>query len=88
MLIPDKLSTIAVPFPEVTNPVVTEEMKRQGYTPLRMFKMAEDFFVSLGMEPMADMFWKESMIEKPLGRKVQCGGGAFDMWDKEKQDYR
>ncbi|XP_064626847.1 angiotensin-converting enzyme-like [Lineus longissimus] len=84
----NELTASAVPFPEVTNPVVTDEMKRQGYIPVRMFKMAEDFFKSLGMAPMTETFWRNSMIEKPIDRQVQCGGGAFDMWDEKKQDYR
>ena len=38
---------------------VDEEMKKQGWTPKIMFEKAEDFFKSIGFEPMTQTFWEK-----------------------------
>lgn len=44
-----------------------------------MFKTAEDFFVSLGLKPMPELFWNNSMLERPTdGRDVVCHASAWD----------
>lgn len=44
-----------------------------------MYRVAEEFFVSIGMKPMPDSFWKLSMLEKPEdGRDVVCHASAWD----------
>ena len=59
----------------------------QGYTPLRMFKAAEEFFTSLGLDPLTDAFWGNSMIEKPTdGRQVVCHASAWSFFKDE--DFR
>ncbi|KAF7283980.1 hypothetical protein GWI33_022798 [Rhynchophorus ferrugineus] len=65
---------------------VTAELLRQGFTPLRVFQMAEEFYTSLGLKPMPPEFWRYSMIEKPNSRKVQCTASAWDFCNK--MDYR
>ncbi|XP_071103349.1 angiotensin-converting enzyme-like [Haliotis cracherodii] len=58
---------------------VTPQMKAKGFTPRMMFETSEEFFTSLGMEPMSQLFWKNSMIEKPKdGRSVVCHASAWD----------
>ncbi|XP_049820777.1 angiotensin-converting enzyme-like isoform X2 [Aethina tumida] len=74
------------PYREYKKMDVTDEMLRQGFTPLRMFQMAEEFYTSLGLKPMPPEFWRYSMLERPNGRKVQCTVSAWDFCNKI--DYR
>ncbi|XP_060525929.1 angiotensin-converting enzyme-like [Cylas formicarius] len=73
---------VVVPYPQFSNFDVTAEMLRQGFTPLRMFQTAEEFYSSLGLKPMPPEFWRFSMIERPNGRKVQCTASAWDFCNK------
>ncbi len=67
------------PYPEVPDTDVTSKMQLLGYTPLKIFKLAEEFYVSIGLFPMTKTFWNKSLIENPTdGRVVVCHGAAFD----------
>ena len=68
------------PFPEVADTDVTPEMQRQGYTPRRMFELAEEFYASIGLYHMTDTFWNKSIIERPPdNRTLDCHGSAWDL---------
>ena len=45
-----------------------------------MFKVAEDFFESLGWGKLPASFWKKSMFEKPKDRSVVCHASAWDFY--------
>ncbi|XP_033208266.1 angiotensin-converting enzyme-like isoform X2 [Belonocnema kinseyi] len=77
---------IVQPFPAARKLDVTLDMMIQGYTPLRMFQIAEEFFTSLGMKPMPPEFWKSSMFFKPLETEAKCTPSAWDFCNKF--DYR
>ena len=52
-----------------------------------MFKLAEEFFVSLNLSNMPETFWKNSIIEKPNdGRDLICHASAWDFYDGK--DFR
>lgn len=52
-----------------------------------MFRTAEEFFVSLGLEPMPASFWNKSVFEKPSdGREINCHASAWDFYDGK--DFR
>lgn len=52
-----------------------------------MFRVAEEFFTSLGLLPMPPEFWAESMLEKPSdGRQVVCHASAWDFYNGK--DFR
>ena len=51
-----------------------------------MFKMADDFFVSLGLLPVPQEFWDKSMLEKPKDRQVFCDASAWDFYNQ--RDFR
>ncbi len=52
-----------------------------------MFRTAEDFYKSIGLTPMPDTFWKNSMLDKPTdGRDVVCYASAWDMGNQK--DFR
>ncbi|XP_023289186.1 angiotensin-converting enzyme-like [Orussus abietinus] len=77
---------IVQPFPAARRLDITLDMMLQGFTPLRMFQMAEEFFTSLGMKPMPPEFWRSSIFEKPIDREVKCTASAWDFCNK--LDYR
>jgi hypothetical protein len=75
-----EIRDIVLPFKNVQQLDVTKELIRQKYTPLKMFKVAEDFFKSINLKPMPKSFWKNSVIEKPLdGREIICHASAWNM---------
>lgn len=52
-----------------------------------MVKVAEEFFMSLGMEPLPQKFWDHSIFEKPKdNREINCHASAWDFLNGE--DYR
>ncbi|RYE89880.1 MAG: peptidase M2 family protein, partial [Myxococcales bacterium] len=66
------------PFPGQGSIDVTAALKRQKYDPVRMVKLAESFFTSLGMEKLPATFWERSMLTKPKDREVVCHASAWD----------
>lgn len=80
------IEEITIPYPNKGNIDITNELLRQGFTPLRMFQTAEEFFTSLGMKTMPPEFWSHSMFERPSDRKVQCTASAWDFCNR--MDYR
>ncbi|XP_045585497.2 LOW QUALITY PROTEIN: angiotensin-converting enzyme [Procambarus clarkii] len=69
---------LMIPFPGKVSVDITPQMVEQGYTPRRMFELAEDFFVSLNLTRMPQEFWQHSIIEKPKGRDLVCHASAWD----------
>jgi peptidyl-dipeptidase A len=57
------------------------EMEHQADTAqaVTMTKVAEDFYVSLGMPKLPDSFWTKSLIVQPRDRDVVCHASAWDM---------
>jgi len=54
----------------------------QGYNTTAMFGLADEFFTSLGLEPVPRLFWENSLLEKPQdGREVVCHASAWDFYD-------
>jgi len=66
------------PYPSRPSVDVSLSLKRQGYDPVRIFQLADQFFASLGMRSVPDPFWINSMLEKPLDRDVVCHASAWD----------
>ena len=59
----------------------------QGYNATTMFRLADDFFQSLGLEPMPAEFWAGSMLVRPTdGRMVVCTASAWDFYNRK--DFR
>ena len=74
------------PFNDTTILDVTQEMVDQGYTVQQMYELSEQFFMTLGFEPMTDTFWQLSMMTKPEEREVVCHASAEDFFKDE--DFR
>ena len=52
-----------------------------------MFEKAEDFFLSLGLEPMPAAFWEKSVLEKPTDGRYE-GTGRCWMVDRNESIVR
>uniref|UniRef100_A0A803WAA5 Angiotensin-converting enzyme n=1 Tax=Ficedula albicollis TaxID=59894 RepID=A0A803WAA5_FICAL len=78
---------LVIPYPDATKVDATPAMKKQGWTPKKMFEESDRFFTSLGLIPMPQEFWDKSMIEKPSdGREVVCHASAWDFYNRK--DFR
>ncbi|WP_138380995.1 M2 family metallopeptidase [Luteithermobacter gelatinilyticus] len=62
---------------------LTERLKEKGYDEVQMVKAGENFFTSLGFEPLPQTFWERSLIKKPRDREVQCHASAWNIDGKE-----
>lgn len=77
----ENIADFTTPFPEKKLLDVTAEMNKQGYTPLKMFHMGDDFFQSLNMTKLPQDFWDKSILEKPTdGRNLVCHASAWDFF--------
>jgi len=83
----NNIDDMLTPYPDKPSINVDEEMKKQGWTPKIMFEKAEDFFKSIGFEPMTQTFWEKSIIEKPKdGRDLTCHASAWEFYNDD--DFR
>ncbi|TRY89927.1 hypothetical protein DNTS_000391 [Danionella cerebrum] len=83
----NNIYNMMIPFPEKPNVDVTENMVAKGYNATHMFRVAEEFFTSLGLLEMPDEFWDKAMLEKPTdGREVVCHASAWDFYNRK--DFR
>jgi len=84
----NNLADILIPYPSKPSINVTGEMVKQNWTPKKMFKKAEDFFTSMGLDPMPQEFWTGSILEKPTdpGRELVCHASAWDFYNGK--DFR
>uniref|UniRef100_A0A8C2A5F1 Angiotensin-converting enzyme n=1 Tax=Cyprinus carpio TaxID=7962 RepID=A0A8C2A5F1_CYPCA len=83
----NNIYNMMIPFPEKPNVDVTDTMVAKGYNATHMFRVAEEFFTSLGLLEMPPEFWDKSMLEKPTdGRDVVCHASAWDFYNRK--DFR
>ncbi|MGC4117948.1 MAG: M2 family metallopeptidase [Myxococcales bacterium] len=67
--------TTASPGPSLD---IDKALAEQKYDPVKMVKLGEAFFVSLGLDPLPPTFWERSMFSKPRDREVVCHASAWD----------
>jgi peptidyl-dipeptidase A len=53
------------------------------YTEIGMVETGENFFSSLGFDPLPQTFWERSLIVKPEDRDVVCHASAWNLDNKE-----
>ncbi len=58
---------------------VTAALKKNKYDEIKLVKLGESFFTSLGMDPLPQTFWERSMFKKPSDREVVCHASAWDV---------
>ncbi len=74
---------MVAPESSATGYDLTAKLKEAGYDEKQMVKSGENFFTSMGFEPLPDTFWSRSLITKPLDREVACHASA---WNLDSQD--
>ena len=62
---------------------LTELLVAAGFDATKMVKTGEDFFSSLGFDPLPESFWERSQITVPRDREVVCHASA---WNLDGQD--
>jgi peptidyl-dipeptidase A len=58
---------------------IEKELIAQKYDEVKMVKLGESFFTSLGMDPLPPTFWERSQFKKPRDREVVCHASAWDV---------
>jgi len=81
------LGDILSPYPKKPTLNVTGAMLSQKWSPTIMFQKADEFFQSMGLDPMPKEFWSGSILEKPKdGRELTCHASAWDFYNGK--DFR
>ncbi|MPT48134.1 MAG: peptidase M2 family protein [Sphingobium sp.] len=62
---------------------IGELLKARGDDPVKMVKIGEGFYSSLGLKGLPDTFWSRSQIVKPRDRDVVCHASAWDIDAKD-----
>lgn len=62
---------------------LTAILQDKNYDARRMAAAADDFFQSMGFDPLPDTFWDRSLFTKPQDREVQCHASAWDLDAKD-----
>ena len=58
---------------------LTDLIVQKGIDEVEMVKVGEEFFSSLGFEPMPETFWERSQFVKPADREVVCHASAWNL---------
>ncbi len=66
------------PFPGQPPVDVTKTLERGDYDEVKMVKIAEAFYTSLGFPELPKTFWERSMFKKPAGKEAVCHASAWD----------
>ncbi|XP_052750787.1 angiotensin-converting enzyme-like [Galleria mellonella] len=82
----NNIESFTRPYPDKKESDITQAMRDQNYTALKMFQMSDEFFKSLNLTAMPEKFWENSIIEKPTDREIVCHASAWDFYDG--QDFR
>ncbi len=67
------------PYPGAASIDVTKALKKAKYDELKLVKLGESFFTSLGLDPLPQTFWERSMFIQPKDREVVCHASAWDV---------
>jgi peptidyl-dipeptidase A len=67
------------PYPGQVSLDVTGALQKQNWDAIRMVKLGESFFTSLGLEKLPETFWERSQFTKPRDRDVVCHASAWDV---------
>jgi peptidyl-dipeptidase A len=62
---------------------LTKLLQEKHVQPKDMVKYGENFFLSLGFQPLPQSFWERSLFTQPRDRDVVCHASAWDVDNKE-----
>ena len=66
---------------------VTKIIEEKELNEIEMVEYAEDFFLSIGFDPLPETFWERSLFVKPRDRSVVCHASAWNL-DPANNDLR
>ena len=69
---------IVKPFTNVQNLDATDMLRKKNYTAEKIYRLAESFFVSIGLYKLPNSFWTKSVLKKIKGRDMICHPSAWD----------
>jgi peptidyl-dipeptidase A len=75
----DRIYDLIEPYPNAASLDVTSTLVARDVSPKDMVRSAEDFYVSLGFDPLPETFWERSQFSKPQDREVQCHASAWGL---------
>jgi peptidyl-dipeptidase A len=67
------------PYPGQGSLDVDKKLGEKKYDAVKMVKLGEAFFTSLGLEPLPKTFWERSLFTRPRDREVVCHASAWDV---------
>ncbi|HYG26896.1 MAG TPA: M2 family metallopeptidase [Caulobacteraceae bacterium] len=65
---------------------LTQLLTAANFDAEKMVRTGENFYTSLGLDPLPETFWERSMITRPEGREVVCHASAWTL--DERDDIR
>jgi len=75
----NNISNLVEPYQGQPSLDVSAEIQAQKYDAVRMVKLGEGFFTSLGLKALPETFWQRSQFTKPRDRDVVCHASAWDI---------
>jgi len=75
----DRIYDLVEPYPGVASLDVTKTLVERQMSAQDMVRSAEDFYVSMGLDPLPATFWERSQFTKPRDREVQCHASAWGL---------
>lgn len=67
------------PFPGQTQLDVSSALQKKNYDAVKLTRLGENFFTSLGLKPLPESFYERSMLVKPRDRDVVCHASAWEI---------
>ncbi|MGN6820441.1 MAG: M2 family metallopeptidase [Sphingomonas sp.] len=60
---------------------LTASLQAKGFDGEKMVRSAEQFYISLGLQPLPQTFWERSIFVRPPGRMMDCNSSAWTVGD-------
>lgn len=80
----DGIYDVLEPFPKQASLDVDKKLREKKYDAVKMVKLGEGFFTSLGLDPLPNTFWERSLFTRPKDREVVCHASAWDVsWSND-----
>lgn len=73
------LLALVTPYPDAKQTNIDKAMLDNKWTVKKMVLKTEEFYTSMGLEKMTDIFWKKSYFERPTNRSFDCHASAYTL---------
>jgi peptidyl-dipeptidase A len=74
---------VVAPKDEKSGYSLEQLLTSHGYDAVKMTRTGENFYSSLGFDPLPQTFWERSMLTRPRDREVVCHASAWDIDDRD-----